>query len=123
MGCDQTVNTISRAQPEGKPKVVSDKRIITDESLNAYVQPLDVSESVVSGDLTKIQVTVYNSQSHAQTFYYKFEWYDDQEMYVDTPMSIWTDRTIQGGEEISLVGVGPNPRCKDFKLKLELSPN
>jgi uncharacterized protein YcfL len=117
-----TVNTVARDQPEGHPNVVADRRVITDPSLNAYVQPIGVSESQV-GDLTKIQVEVYNTQTDPVKFYYKFEWYDDQEMVVDSPMSIWTDRTIQAGEQIPLVGVAPNPRAKDFRLKLQLSPD
>jgi uncharacterized protein YcfL len=122
MGC-QSVNTVERAQPEGQPQVVQDHRIITDLDLNSRVQPVGVNESIVSGDLTKIQVNVYNPSSYETRFYYKFEWYDNQEMYVDTPMSIWTDRTIEPGEQMSLVGVAPNPLAKDFKLKIQFSPN
>lgn len=124
MGCSSgTINTVGRAQSEGRPNVVADRRVITDPGLDQAVQPVGVSESIVSGDLTKIQVEVYNTTNNAVKFYYKFEWYDDQEMVVDSPMSIWTDRTIQAGEQIPLVGVAPTPNAKDFRLKLQFAPN
>jgi uncharacterized protein YcfL len=122
-GCGGTVNTVERAQPIGQPHVVNDKRIITNSSLNDYVSIVGVNQAVDAGGLMKVQVDVTDTHSGPAAFYYKFEWYDDQEMVVDSPMSVWTEETMQSGEQISLTGIAPNPRAKDFRLKLEPSPN
>ena len=121
-GCG-TVNTVERAQPVGHPQVVNDKRIITNPTLNDYVSVVGVNQTVDAGGLTNVQVNVEDTENGPASFYYKFEWYDAQEMFVDSPMSVWTEKTIQSGEQISLQGIAPNPQAKDFRLKLELSPD
>jgi uncharacterized protein YcfL len=122
-GCDKPVNTVERAEPLGRPAPVADKRIICDSYLSGMAVICAVRQSVVSGNLLKIQVDVYNSYSNERQFNYKFEWYDDEGMSVDSPMSIWKPQTIEGGEKVTVTGIAPNPRCKDFRLKLQQSQN
>lgn len=119
-GC-KTVNTTERAEPTAHPHPVADRRVITDRDVGAFAMILGVRETIVPGDLVKVQVDVYNSRSTTEHFNYKFEWFDDQGMIVDSPMSIWQPRTIQGKETLSLTAVAPNPRARDFRLKLQES--
>src|SRR5271169_839739 len=93
VGCTPPINSVERAHPEGQPHPVADKRIITDSAISSIAQIIGVNESTVSGDLAKIQVTVFNSTSSAGTFNYKFEWYDADGMLVDSPMSIWKQQS------------------------------
>lgn len=116
-GCAKTVNTSERANPIGTPTYVQDKRILTDSDV---VKILSVQEGQ-AGDLLKIQVNVLNDRSKTGTFNYMFEWYDLQGMQVSTPTSIWSSIALEGKETKSIIGIAPNPRVKDFKLKLQES--
>jgi uncharacterized protein YcfL len=117
-GCQQTVNTVQRAEPQARPAVIQDKRVVTDRSLAETVQVVNVIETVVSGDLRKVQVTVTNNRSVARNFNYRFEWYDQDGMLVRTP-GPWKNQRIQGRETVPLSDVAPNPRAVDFILKLQ----
>ena len=118
-GCSSpTVNTDVRANPTARPHIEQDQRIITDKTLNAYCQIVGVYSKQI-GDLLKIQVDVYNSQTEPAQFHYKFEWLDSQGIIVDSPGAIWRVQTIQGGEVISLTAVAPTPDAKDWRLKLQ----
>ena len=117
VGCTN-VNSVQRAQPLGQQQVVNDKRVEPDSDVSSFAQVMGVNESAV-GDLTKIQVRVFNNKRKMKQFNYKFEWFDLQGMSVDSPMSIWKAVTIQAQEEISLIAIAPNPRAKDFRLKMQ----
>lgn len=119
LGACTNVNTVERAQPLATPNYVDDKRVITDTSLAATVKVVSVNQSVVSGDLLKIQVMVTNTRSSARSFNYKFEWYDQDGMLVQTPTSVWKSMRIQPKETNAISAVGPNPRAVDFVLKLQ----
>lgn len=118
MGCS-TVNTVERSEQIGTPTYVNDKRVITDQSLNATVRVLSVNESIVSGNLRRIQVMVQNTRNSARSFSYRFEWFDVDGMQVTTSSNAWQSRRIQGKESIALAAVAPNPRAVDFVLKLQ----
>jgi uncharacterized protein YcfL len=120
VGCNQSVNTTERAQPLGQAQIVNDKRIETDPTLAEKAAVTRVIESKV-GDLVKVQVDVLNTRTTQREIDYKFEWYDDTGMLVYSPMSIWKPQTMLGGESVSLVSVAPNPRARDFRLKLKES--
>src|SRR5579872_1478583 len=116
-GCG-SVNSTERADPTAKKDIVNDKRIVTDAGLFIHVKVVGVNQAVDPSGLTRVQVDLRDDWISSTQFYYKFEWFDDQGILIDSPLSVWTDRTIQAGERMSLVGIGPNPRAKDFRLKL-----
>lgn len=119
-GC-KTVNTVERAVPVNPPTPLDDRRVITDTGLGRIAQVVRVNQSVVSGDLLRIDVDIFNNGSTQQRFNYVFEWFDQDGMAVFTPMSRWQGRIIEGKEMITLTGIAPNPRAKDFRLKLQES--
>jgi uncharacterized protein YcfL len=121
VGCSTPVNSVERAQPFGHPKPVADRRIITNSAISDIAEVVAVNESVVSANLIKVEIRVYNPGLYEATFNYKFEWFDAHGMIVDSPMSIWQPKTIEANEEISLIAVAPNPNAKDFRLKLQAS--
>ena len=118
--CD-TINSTERSTPVGQADVVRDHRIVTDSALNSYARVLSVNQTTVSGDTLKIQVMLQNTTPFQQHIIYKFEWYDQAGMIVDTPLSTWQPRTLEGKETIAIVCVAPTPQAKDFKLKLKES--
>lgn len=118
--CD-TINSTERTTPVGQADVVQDHRIVTDSALNSYAKVVSVNQGTVSGDILKIQVMLQNTTPFQQRIIYKFEWYDMTGMLVDTPLSTWQARTLEGKETITVTGVAPTPQTKDFKLKLQES--
>ena len=113
-----TVNTVERAAPVGQKRMVADKRVITDGGLNDYAYIAGVNESIVSGNLLKIQVEIVNSSTAYRSVNYKFEWFDENGMDVSGVTSQWGTITLEGGESKFISAVATNPRAKDFRLKL-----
>lgn len=120
VGCS-TVNSTERSEPMGRPDVISDNRVVTDSSLGKYARIQSVNQSELPGGITKIQVALRNDSSFEQRIIYKFEWFDLDGMIVETPLSTWQAKTIQGKEQYVLTGVAPTPAAKDFRLKLQES--
>ena len=75
-GCS-SVNTVERADPQSRPQMVNDKRIVTDDDLNDYAYVAGVNESIVGGNLLKIQVKLVNTSTAYRTVNYKFSWFDE----------------------------------------------
>lgn len=112
-----TVNTVERANPIGQKKYVNDKRIITDSDLDDYAYIASVNESM-AGNLLRIQVELVNSSSAYRSINYKFVWFDDNGMELASPSTPWLVVTLEGGEKKNISSIAPNPKAKDFTLKL-----
>ena len=61
---------------------------------------------------------VYNNSRNRQAFNYLWEWFDQAGMVVATPMTTGTTREIEGKDSIHITATAPNPRARDFKLRL-----
>jgi len=116
-GCKTTVNTVENAQPVGQRQMVTDKRVITDMSLNRKVQIVGVNESTGVGGFLKVQIEVLNTTRSIQGFSYRFEWFDADGMEVRTPTSVYIPRQIGGKESIFIGATAPNTITKDFRVK------
>ena len=117
-GC-QTVNTSQRAEPQARPDVVDDQRIVTDSSLADKAAIVNVSQGRVgSTGLLKVQAELVNRTSSRQRINYRFEWFDQAGMRVDTPMSRWTQVAPAGRETVWISDVAPTPDVVDYQLKL-----
>ena len=116
-GCD-TMNTVERARPVGQRQMVADKRVITDHTLNRIARIVGVNETTGPGGFIKIQVELVNMTTDPQSFSYKFEWFDQNGMRVDTPTSTFIPRQLEARETIVISSVAPSPNAKDFQLKL-----
>jgi uncharacterized protein YcfL len=119
-GC-KSVNTVEREKPTYEANVVNDKRIETDGFLANKAKVLQVRQATVQDNLLKVDVEILNDDPWSGDFDYKFEWFDDQGMPVDSPTSTWYTKHVQARETVSLDEIAPNPRCKDFRLKLQRS--
>jgi len=117
-GC-QTVNTTQRAEPRSEPKGVEQRRVITDTSLGAAASFQDVKETTTGDNLLKIQVALRNETNNEQRVLYRFEWFDDEGMLIDTKLSTWRQTTLFGKETVRLTGVAPRPDAVDFQLKVK----
>jgi uncharacterized protein YcfL len=117
-GCATNVNTYENAEPRGTPNYIADKRIITDNTLAGTFRVVALTRTTVSGNLLKIQATVENLRNNLRTLNYKFEWFDEDGIAVDSPNETWKSIQLQGRETNTITTVSINPRAVDFKLKL-----
>ncbi len=115
LGCNnRTVNT-AEMTADGRWKWVE-----TDSSLAKSVALIGATRGKAD-DLLRIQVEVRNLTNSPQRYYYRVEWFDDQNFEVNSPLSTWQVRTLQGGESQRINGVAPNPRVTDVRVKLQES--
>jgi len=117
-GCATNVNTVERAQPNATPNYISDKRVVTDNTLARKVRVNSVNQAIVSGNLLKVQATLENLKDDPRTIRYKFEWTDQSGMSVGSPNETWKVLTLMGRETTTISTVAINPRAVDFTLKL-----
>lgn len=116
VGC-QNVNTYENAESRATPNYVADKRVITDNTLAGAVRVVSINQATVSGNLLKIQATVENLRSSPRTVNYKFEWFDQDGMAVNSPNEVWKALPLQGRESTTISTVAISPKAVDFKLK------
>jgi len=117
-GCKTGVNTVERAQPMATRDMVSDKRIITDASLNKKVQIIGINQSTGPGGFLKVQVELLNTTGSVKTFSYRWEWFDEHGNVIIGPASVDVMRHIEGKESVFITGTAPRETAKDFRLKL-----
>ena len=117
-GCASNVNTVERAQPEAKPHYVSDKRVITDNTLAGTIGVVAITQTTVSGNLLKLQATVENLKNSTRTLNYKFEWVDRDGMTLSSPTDTWKSIRLMGRETRTITAVATSPSAVDFTLKL-----
>jgi uncharacterized protein YcfL len=116
-GCVSDVNMVTRAQPEGSTATIPDKRVAFDESLRDDLRIVGVSETVVSGNLRKVQFTLASARSRTLSIGYRVEWFDRDGMAAAT-LQGWQYAQLLGHETITLSSVSPSPQAVDFALKL-----
>lgn len=63
-------------------------------------------------------VKLSNKTSVDQTIQYRFYWYDEQGLEVNTKQAPWRRAILRGDETITLSEVSVNPNGKDFRVQL-----
>lgn len=118
-GCSSTttVNSVENAQTVAQRKMLAEKCIITDRSLNNAVRVLDINSSTSPAGYLKIQVKVLNRTSSLKRFSYRVEWYDQNGIIINLPTASAIPMAIEGKDIIPLVQVAPTPMAKDFRIK------
>jgi len=117
-GCATNVNTVERAQSQATTNYISDKRVVTDNTLARTVRVNAVNQTIVSGNLIKIQATLENLKNDLRSVRYKFEWTDKDGMAVGSPNEGWKVLQLQGRETVNISTVAVSPRAVDFALKI-----
>jgi len=117
VGCT-TVNTVERAQPVAQKQMVADKRVLTDAGLARGASIVGVNESSTPDGFLKVQIEILNRTRSRKNFSYRFEWFDQSGMLVNSPTSAFTPRQIEGQESMFITAIAPTPGAKDFRVKL-----
>lgn len=93
------------------------KVIFNNRSLAGDVQILDM-QSALAGDIMRAQATLKSKDSDTLSLQYRFEWYDSKGMEINSGSGAWKPLIIYGKESKTVQGVAPDPRAKEFKLKI-----
>ena len=96
---------------------LSKRVVINNGSLASDIEVADITSSQV-GDLMRAQVMLRSRDSGTLQFQYKFDWYDIQGLDV-VDNAPWQPVILYGKETKTIHGLGPNPRAREFKLKLK----
>jgi len=131
-GCQNTVNTTERTDPQMQPETIDTKQFITDSFCKNRLTPLSVRKIESPDGLMTVQVRLRSERygffseiwswirdSNPYHINYRFEWFDAKGMQVTTASSAWQSIIFQPGEVKSLFSVAPNAQCKDFVLSLQ----
>ena len=131
-GCQNTVNTVENADKNMTPNTIRDARFITDGFLKDRLALRDLVVSQTPDGFMRVQLEVVNVRigPFAQTWsslkddnpyhiHYKFTWFTQDGMAVDTILSDWQNAMVIPGESLYLQSVAPRLDCKDFKISLK----
>ena len=113
-GCHRTVNTVA----VGDSQITEYQWIQTDSGLNDIAHVVSARKDRVNG-LLKVQVELTNLRNHDERIVYKFQWLDANGMEVPSISNDWVPKVINGRESLMIVGVAPDPRVTDCRLKLQ----
>ena len=117
-GCKSTsVNTVAPASQAGQTQMISDQRVLTDQTLNNIVRIVGVNTATGAEGFLKIQVQMENRTRKARSFTYSVEWFDENGMIIDLPTGVARPRTIEAREVLVVTATAPTPRAKDFRIK------
>jgi len=117
-GCRSTsVNTVEPASQTGQKQMISDQRVLTDQTLNNIVRIVGLNTATGAEGFLKIQVQMENRTRKARSFTYQVEWYDENGMIINSPSRVAQPRTIEAREIATITTTAPTPRAKDFRIR------
>lgn len=96
---------------------LSKRLVVNNSRLARDIEVADITSSQV-GDLMRAQVMLRSRESGTLQLQYKFDWYDQQGVEV-VDNAPWQPVILYGQETKTIHGLGPNPRAREFKLKLK----
>ncbi len=131
-GCQNTVNTVENADKTMTPNTVNDARFITDGFLKDRLALKSVNVSKTQDGFMRVQLEAVNIRTGAfaqawsgitgenpYKIRYKFSWFNQDGMAVNTVLSSWQTATVVPGETVYLQSVAPSKDCHDFKISLK----
>ena len=101
---------------EGAPEL-STHIFVNNSSLAKGIEVTNL-KSAMAGNLMKAQVSLRSKDRELLPVLYKFEWLDAQGMEIEANSSAWKPLVIYASEAKSIQGVAPDPRAREFKLKI-----
>ncbi|NOH81968.1 DUF1425 domain-containing protein [Vibrio sp. RE86] len=94
--------------------------IFGDNVLAGRLKIEDISTTQVDGRARGI-VKLVSKYSGDQNVQYRFYWYDDQGLEVNTKLGPWRQAIIRGTEEIAISEVSINPNGTQFRVQIRQS--
>ena len=119
-GCSTTagVETSGKTSWDEQGARTLDKNVLFNNSgLQGDIQIVAV-KSARAGDMMRAQVTLRSKDRDTLPFQYRFEWYDAGGMEINSGAGSWKPLILYGRESKTVQSVAPDPRAKEFKLKI-----
>jgi len=119
-GCSTTagVEATGRTSWDEQGARILEKNVVFNSSgLKGDIQIVDV-KSAMAGDIMRAQATLRSKDRDTLPFQYRFEWYDAGGIEINSGAGSWKPLILYGREAKTVQGVAPDPRAKEFKLKI-----
>ena len=71
-----------------------------------------------AASLYRGKVVIANKKGSTQDLQYQFTWYDESGTEVGIDGNGWTPFIIYGKDEITIVGLAPNPQASGFRINV-----
>lgn len=91
--------------------------VFSSSGLKGDVNIVDL-KSTLAGDIMRAQVLLRSKDNDTLQLQYRFEWYDAGGTEINSGSGSWKPLILNGRETKTVQGVAPDPRAKEFKLKL-----
>ncbi len=120
VGCSTTagVETTGKTTWDEQGARSLEKKVIFNNSgLAGDIQIVDV-KSAMAGDILRVQATLRSKDKDTLPFQYRFEWYDAGGFEINSGSGSWKPLMLNGRETKTIQAVAPDPRAKEFKLKI-----
>lgn len=117
-GCSSTagVETSGRASWDEQGARSLEKNVVFN-GLKGDIQIVDVRSSM-AGDIMRAQATMRSKDKDTLPLQYRFDWYDAGGVEINAGAGSWKPLILYGRETKVVQGVAPDPRAKEFKLKI-----
>jgi uncharacterized protein YcfL len=119
-GCSTTagVETTGKASwNEDGSRGIDKKVVFNNSSLAGDIEIVDV-KSALAGDIMRAQATLRSKDKDTLPFQYRFEWFDGGGFEINAGSGSWKPLILNGRESTTIQGVAPDPRAREFKLKI-----
>jgi len=119
-GCSTTagVETTGRMTWDEQGARSLEKNVVFNNSgLKGDIQIVDV-KSAMAGDIMRAQATLRSKDRDTLPFQYRFDWYDASGLEINSGAGSWKPLVLYGRESKTIQAVAPDPRAKEFKLKI-----
>jgi uncharacterized protein YcfL len=98
-------------------RVLAKRVVYNSGSLKGDLEVVDL-KSALAGDLMRAQATLRSRDRDTLSFEYRFEWFDLNGIEIGAGSSSWKPLILIGRETKSIQASAPDPRAREFKLKL-----
>jgi uncharacterized protein YcfL len=117
-GCSSTagVETSGRAAWDEQGARSLEKNVVFN-GLKGDIQIVDVRSSM-AGDIMRAQATMRSKDKDTLPLLYRFDWFDAGGVEINSGAGSWKPLILYGRETKVVQGVAPDPRAKEFKLKI-----
>lgn len=119
-GCSTTagVEVTGRTVLDSQGARTLEKNVVFNNSgLEGDIQIVDI-RSTMAGDVLKVQATLSSKDRDTLPFQYRFDWYDGGGFEINSGAGSWKPLILYGRESKTIQSVAPDPRAKEFKLKI-----
>ncbi|MCR8699105.1 YcfL family protein [Campylobacter ureolyticus] len=103
-----------------EPKFKQDNRIqYDDKSLHNWLEFAGLNEVKRSDGLIEFEALFINTSSSNKLVSYKIDWKDENGFTQKTIMSKWIKTLVESGRRLSIYGISPSVKSKDFSVILQ----